>query len=267
MADILLDTNVILAEPSILAKAPPTDTYVVLGSVMAQLMKSSPSFIRLVREASKNGRVVLIDSNEQNKGDPDFDLLTHADACKDAGKDIFIATRDAQLRDLAKEIGVKTLTLAQLLSRITPNAEVSNQDTLNLANELDKAQKRVIWVAVAVGIVSAVLSTLLVLSFSAIVQYISVWGTIILGIAMGAMLYAWRGRSRLSYGVFEFVFAVLLLVSTFWPTFDYNKLLLTDYLKMGAAVYIMVRGLDNIGIGLKNTRWSTWWKKFAGESP
>jgi hypothetical protein len=67
----------------------------------------------------------------------------------------------------------------------------------------------------------------------------------------GLALYAIRARFPVGYGVGELVIGSLATINVFFPTFDDQGLNRAAWLQVLAGLYVMVRGLDNIGEGLE----------------
>ena len=55
------------------------------------------------------------------------------------------------------------------------------------------------------------------------------------------------------------------IVRVFYPSFNYGNLQIVDFLQIVGGLYIMVRGLDNIGVGSKGTKIERFWEKLSGE--
>lgn len=47
----------------------------------------------------------------------------------------------------------------------------------------------------------------------------------------------------------------------FFPNFDYSKLGAVEVIQVLGGLYVMVRGLDNVGKGTEGTRLEQFWKK------
>ena len=92
----------------------------------------------------------------------------------------------------------------------------------------------------------------------------SLWRVAIVLWLVGLMLYFVRSRFRLYYGVAETFFGVVLSYTAF-PK-DAPDYTLTRWLSFLAALYVMVRGLDNIGKSLKNPAAVRVWTWFFGEN-
>lgn len=78
---------------------------------------------------------------------------------------------------------------------------------------------------------------------------------------LGIGLYWYRERFRLSYGIFEFIVGVIMTYYIFFPNFDYSKLGPVEAIQILGGLYVMVRGLDNVGKGTEGTRIEQLWKK------
>ena len=77
------------------------------------------------------------------------------------------------------------------------------------------------------------------------------------------VLYWFRVHYRLHYGLTEVLFAWILSVSILRSAlvvFGFDQLL-----QLFAAGYIFIRGLDNIGYGIRATVWSSLWERFFAE--
>jgi len=90
------------------------------------------------------------------------------------------------------------------------------------------------------------------------------FGIIASAIILGALLYRFKCRNRMGYGLVEFTvgivtvtYAVFALSNTQWGTGVALQIL--------GGLYIIVRAFDNIGEGLKNTHFEMKWKKFFND--
>ena len=99
-----------------------------------------------------------------------------------------------------------------------------------------------------------------------IIETVNIWGTVFLVILSAFFLYFLRGRMRLSYGITEFLFGIIVSVRTFYPDFDLKNLKSIIIFQIVAGLYIMIRGLDNIGKGLKGTFLEPYWCIYSGET-
>jgi hypothetical protein len=88
------------------------------------------------------------------------------------------------------------------------------------------------------------------------------WLLAVLFLAAGIFVFLLRNRYRLGYGVTEFLVGAFTGLRVLWPKFDMTHLEWEQILKVAAGIYIIVRGLDNIGKGLEGTILELGWKSF-----
>ncbi|MDB5308912.1 MAG: hypothetical protein JWO38_3114 [Gemmataceae bacterium] len=83
-------------------------------------------------------------------------------------------------------------------------------------------------------------------------------------VALGFVFYAFRSYFRLGYGVFEFLFGA---VAAFWARPNMDDLGYPFvWLPTLTGVYVMVRGLDNIGKALKKKDRAHRWARLFGRN-
>jgi hypothetical protein len=97
-----------------------------------------------------------------------------------------------------------------------------------------------------------------------VIDQAAVWRAAIVFWLIGVGLYLIRSRYRLFYGVAETLFGVILSYMAF-PKVDPESTL-TRWLSFFAALYVMVRGLDNIGKSLKNPASVRVWTWIFGDN-
>ena len=99
-----------------------------------------------------------------------------------------------------------------------------------------------------------------------IVRTVTVWGTFAALAIVGTCLYALRGRFRLTYGVAESTIGFVTAAKVFAPTFNFGTVDWRDLLSILAGLYVVVRGLDNVGKALEATSYESAWRRFSGEA-
>jgi hypothetical protein len=78
--------------------------------------------------------------------------------------------------------------------------------------------------------------------------------------AIGFLSFYWRQRWRLSYGLFEVMIGVYTPIRAIGGAeFKYLNLTPLDYLQIIGGIYVIVRGLDNVGVGLRGTPLEPFW--------
>jgi hypothetical protein len=79
-----------------------------------------------------------------------------------------------------------------------------------------------------------------------------------------AVLYVCRQRFRLMYGVAEFLFGFTVCLAVALPNSWSIGSNWNSAASVISGIYVMVRGLDNIGIGLDGSRMNTLWTRVFG---
>jgi hypothetical protein len=115
-----------------------------------------------------------------------------------------------------------------------------------------------------VAVIFEILRPVAIAAAGRAIATLNIWGTIVVVATAGFALFWVRSRFRLTYGVIEFAVGFITTVHVFWPDFDYKKVDAVAALQVLGGLYIIVRGLDNIGFGLQRTPFQdTWNKVFA----
>jgi len=114
---------------------------------------------------------------------------------------------------------------------------------------------------IVTGLILGLLGNYTVFNIRIVAAAVPSWAIIISLPIIGIALYALKYRIRLIYGIAEFVFGVASAVSVFFPNFDYSQLQLASSITVAGSLYVMVRGMDNIGEALRDTSLEQSWKK------
>lgn len=274
---ILLDTNIILRDPTLLARKKEGVTLFIPFPVRLELATTSfvkegvSSIAALLDSAVKEKSVQIyklrttpsIDAHER-LSKTDIELIVAAQELHANGEDVRIATLDRDVVHAAALLGIPAMNLTQLREILSTDSAL-NKSIEGKAKRILASQTWTLLIGILGGVLSNIAALALWTNRGSIVATVPIWGTVLLVIVSGLALYALRGRFRLTYGVFEFLFGIILAVKVFWPHFDYTKLQPTGLLQALAGVYVMVRGQDNIGNALKGSRFASLWSKFSGE--
>jgi len=109
----------------------------------------------------------------------------------------------------ARALGIRCIGLSELEKlldgKATTDPAIQREATFVLAS-----QKRSLIVAFIVGVLASLTGNILWTHSSVIISKITVWGTSFSIVFLGVFAYALRGRFRLTYGVFEFVFGAIV---------------------------------------------------------
>jgi len=274
---ILLDTNIILSAPTLLARKKEGISLLIPFPVRLELATTSfvrenvSSVIALLDAAVKEKRAEIYNLTtipsvgfSERLSKTDVELITAAQELKSKGDDVRIATRDREIIRAADSLGIPAIDIAQLRGLLSKESQLDKK-LESQAKHILSSQTRTLITGIIVGIISNIFAFAIWTYRSLVMANVSVWGTFILVILMGVALYALRGRYRFQYGVIEFIFGLVLAVKVFWPEFDYAKLEPADLFQTLAGVYVMVRGQDNIGHALNGSRFAAYWSRFSGE--
>lgn len=279
---IVLDTNIILRDPSILGKSKEGVELVVTPFVLLELEgsavhnRSLEEFLQLLRESKSKGivsygdlktdevlnsNILNIDSvSKRLKSSTDIFLFKYLSALKNQGRVAQLATDDRVLAEAAASAGIDVVGLDRLRQELETPEEPSPEIAAKVKSYL-QTQKKYIVINLLVGIGASIASSLLISNISLITSTLPVWGTIISLPVLGVALYWCRSRYRLAYGAAEFIVGLVTSLNIFFPSFDYAHLQPIAVLQILGGLYIMVRGLDNIAQGIRGTKIEPTWKR------
>ncbi len=202
---------------------------------------------------------------------PREDLLSQAFLSKrnEPDRSVIVVTTDPQMSRIAAPFGIHIVAPGELRKLVTAAVGSDAEATEQAAAEAARIARRARLVAVGAvisGLLVAASGVLIWTYIDQIVRTVTVWGTLVAVGVIGLLLYALRGRQRLAYGVAEaaigFLTAAKILLA---PTFDIKSAGVSGGLGLLGGLYIMVRGLDNIGKALERTPYETAWRRFSGE--
>jgi rRNA-processing protein FCF1 len=273
----VLDSNIVFRRPEILSRRikgidlvvpkPVVDELSFLGSKRKNLA-GIPS---LLEQAAKK-RIIRIDAapssytasavtHEITLGDAL--ILTYLDYRKSEGDDLLFVTDDLKLAHCAAQIGVAVATSSSFPPE---GAEFESPDSG--LKKITDTMRRYEWIrllmSVAIGVVASSGSSYLLPPLLKVAAAWHVWAPVAVILLLGPLVYAVRGRYRLFYGIAEFLVGVIMGARVFWPALDVDQLKASDTLQILAGIYVMVRGLENIGKALSGSRFDSAWSKFEG---
>lgn len=163
---------------------------------------------------------------------------------------------------IGTELANKTIRTKNKITRFNPFSSTVQDDIIGY----ERKEKVNLIIGIIIGVASTLLALFVYKNLEKIIATINIWGTIISICISGLLLFVFREKQRLSYGVFEFLVGVLAIVLLFHSdNFDYSKIKFTlDFnVKLLGGLYIMVRGQDNIVKALKDTKLGVRLKNFG----
>lgn len=280
--NIILDTSVIQVDPQLLAQNVP-GKFLVPDTVIGELFKrrksiSSENLHNLISKAVAANRLEIVStvSNPElqslmgivippNLDGADIDIyrLALLSAQREGPENVVVITRDLFLRKALGAQGIKSFVPTEWRQK---NAEASRNEVIEKAavGYLSNVRKILVvgvgYTAIALGIALPIFYNLSLLI--AITPVVVIFLLIPL---FGISLYALRQWQRFGYGLFEFIVGAIVCYSVIFPDFKLDSPQvsnLTQILQIAGGLYVIVRGLDNIGKATENTQYEALWKRF-----
>lgn len=274
----IIDTNVLVQYPEVLAMAA-GKKMVIPQAVIEELNNRRSRGVRgdvydVVAQAVNKGLLISTSPNKL-KEEPaapeigryrldgaDLELARTAKYYAETfgENSVCVVTADHALSSFLRLYGIKSITGAQFLTEhytVTPDESIEATARLIIFK-----QRRYLAISIFVGILSALLGAVVTKYFQLLVSTISIWGTMVALPTFGVSLYWYRENFRLSYGLFEFLVGMIMASYVLFPSFDYSRLGAAETIQILGGLYVMVRGLDNVGKGAEGTRIERYWKVF-----
>lgn len=190
--------------------------------------------------------------------------------------------RDSSVIVVSADLSLNKLAIANHVNIVTPTAYIAMVDAATKADvdrteyesataaAKQRSQKYQIIIGIVTGLLLIVLAWLSWRYREVLLSTVNTWGALISAALVGGLLYALRGRLRIGYGILEVGVGMMSAMSSFaTSTGSAPTTAPTFTTAMGIAVlggiYIIVRGLDNIGKALEKTPYENTWRKFSGE--
>lgn len=274
----IIDTSVLLQYPHILSRSG-IRKLVIPSAVMKELSYNSKGSkwadiselilssihtgvqISQAPEKLKND-LLQSDINAYRLSGADLDIARIAIRyAEDRGLEVpCVVTNDKALSNFLSSRNIKSITGSEFIGE--SKNESLNKDVENEADKVVSSQRRYIIVSFTLGMIAAGAGVAIYVNLDQLVSTITVWGTIIGLPMLGLVLFWYRENFRLSYGVFEFCVGLIMSYYVFFPTFSYDSLGINEGIQILGGLYVMVRGLDNIGKCVSGTRLETIWRRF-----
>jgi rRNA-processing protein FCF1 len=268
----IIDTNVLLQYPEVLATASSHKLVIpraVLGELQgAPAMSGHSELNDAISKALRQGvhiaqKVAIpegLGAEFAVKGLHGADVQIAALAIDYANKmgpaKICVVTVDRGLSRFLSSKGISSITGPQFL--FATHTATIDFDILGSAKKSVSKQRIYVAASFLLGLVASLVGRLSLSHYRSIVQWLSVPGTAAGLVVIGVGLYWCRQHFRLSYGAFElFVGAIMSYSGVSMPSFDYSRISTATAVPVLSGLYVMVRGLDNLGRGTKGTSTST----------
>jgi hypothetical protein len=276
MAVAILDTNALFKKPELLAQRLKGIDLVVPKIVATELgflaskRRKMASLPAILNEAVRKGLVSIDEAPDDFISASVTHVHTLADALvlkyaeyrKHKGDEVILVSDDAKLLLSAAQLGVGTATT----SSFPPAKALQAPDTQlqKRVRQLIRHQIFALIISFIAGVIASGGASFLLPIVLRLSSTFHTWGPIIGVLLLGPVIYALRGRFRLFYGITEFFVGVLTAIRVFWPDFDLTRINAERTVQILAGLYVMVRGLENIGKALEGTPLEVFWKRFEG---
>ena len=272
----LLDTNAVLQTPEVLAAARHCKI-LIPKAVLAKLATRGREHIRkvvgaLINDALEAGAEVIeapplikyepvaSDLSAHQLNPAAMEIARTAIGLAESGKVVCVVTLDRALDVFLASRKIRSIPPAAFLEE--QKWVTADTALLSSAKSYSAEQNRYLAFNAIVGILGAVGASAVFFNAAYLLSTITIWGTA-LGLPLfGILLFWYRQRYRLSYGVFEFLVGIMMAYFVFLPSFDFKTLGVIQGLQILGGLYVMVRGLDNVGKGIEEgTRLESIWNR------
>lgn len=272
----LLDSNAVLQTPEVLAEARHCKL-LIPKAVLAKLATRGREHIRkvigaLINDAIAAGAEVIeapphiqcepvaSDLNAHQLNPAAMEIARTAIGLAESGQSVCVVTLDRALDVFLASRKIRSIAPAAFLEE--QKWEAADTALLTSAKSYAAEQNRYLAFNAIVGILGAAGASAVFFNAAYLLSTISVWGTALGLPLLGILLFWYRQRYRLSYGVFEFLVGVMMAYFVFLPSFDFKTLGVIQGLQILGGLYVMVRGLDNVGKGIEEgTRLESVWNR------
>lgn len=282
MKRYILDTNILIKDPSLLTKWS-SNYHIIIPDVVLEetgyvsgRLSGSKSLIHSIETSTSKGfvKIANVDRNKYDFSESigrdfrisytDYQIAHFAKDYSKTKPETYLVTEDRRLAAYADHIGVKTQNLFGFQNDIQSNKTVDITEVGESSN-IRKFQFRHLAISFISGIALTILSYIIYKNFDSITKKFPIWGTITALTVIPFIFYWFRSNLRIAYAIAEFsfgYFTVMFVTKPFATDFDIAKIYdWTTAISILGGIYVMVRGLDNFSKGLQGTLLERHWKK------
>lgn len=274
MKHIVIDSSAFFKQPGILSLSSPEAKLVVTGSVLNELTNfpltgSGISFLPAIEKAHENGTIQfsIVPEGEsprqetpklaftQSLSGSNRRFLTDALAYKAAHGDteFALATDDKTIAEYAKSIGIETIKSSKLGAILSKGGSVVDA----IAQLVNKAtHSQLLWFVLNLAIAAFLVCFADWLSsrLHPLLKILEFGWSLAAILVTGFLFYLLRSYFRQAYGLTEIFVGVWVCLRLFpLPPLESTSPP-TMMLQLLGGLYIIVRGIENFGRGLRGTR-------------
>jgi hypothetical protein len=281
MKQFILDTNILIKDPSIITRWSPNYQIIIPRFLFGELDKVNSklgqvgSFSKTLDKAINSGYVIIyeevikVSEDLYQRGQNlklstvDLQLFELTRQFIEKNKDAVLVTNDRGLRVFTEGYGYKTFDLFQFQSFVL-SFKTTDIEQLKENETIKQYQnKRFLYGAIS-GILVTTIALLIKDNFVYIYTTINIWGTLFLVFALGIIFFLLRTNFRFEYGILEFIFGFHVSTRIFFEKdFNYELISILEIAQVLTGIYVMVRGLSNIDDGIAGRTYEPTWKKIT----
>lgn len=183
---------------------------------------------------------------------------------KEYAKQVCVVTTDKGLVSFLEGVGVRSCNPGEFLQEQKSRPPKADEALMTSAEVVSKTQRQYLNASFAGGAALASVVFVAYLNAGWLLNTIPAWGPFLVAPALGFGLFAIRQRARLAYGSAELLVGIGMSAHVVFPPFDYAAVDMKVSLQFIAGLYVIVRGLDNIGVGIKGTKHEGLWNGIFG---
>ncbi|MCT8335804.1 PIN domain-containing protein [Leptospira sp. 85282-16] len=260
--NIYLDTNVIVRNPEIIGLGTKQQPLIIHSSVYNEIVyvqnrnRIKRGLINLINEAKKAGLIKIKGPDLAPISDPGVRHFQNADNylyadlvnLQEKKQSCLLVTEDRSLENSVKGLGVEVQTGQEFIESNKLNFNL-NTDIVELTAIFQKQQKKSLIKAISLGLLFTSSIILYALNFNNILSILESnfpLLSVLLAPLISIIMFAIRHYYRISYGIVELVIGIMFVIVCIYPENVAKGNFSTVILPYAAAIYVMVRGLDNI---------------------
>lgn len=262
MKHIYLDTSVIVRNPDILGLGTKKQPLLIHTSVYIEIEfvenrgSIKRGLIKLINEAQKSGILKITGPALAPIREPGVRKFQNADNylyselgnLHEKGISCILVTEDRGLEAYVKSLGVEVQSGSEFIEKNTKNQNLDIAFS-ELVTTYRNQRRKTFLIGLVFGILSAVTVISIALNFSKILELLkSIFPilSVLLAPILAFAMFLFRHYARIMYGIVEIIIGILFVIACIYPEKEPSSNITTTVLTYAAAIYVMVRGLDNI---------------------
>lgn len=167
---------------------------------------------------------------------------------------VAIGSMNDNITNAAKILKIKTYDLDTMIG-IYARQNGRDKEEIKMSLYYNKKDLITVRNKAAVGLLALFITIFVYKYRELLISNLNVAGTIVLTVLFAILLFIFREKQRISYGILEFGVGLTSIILIFYPSFNLTNVSFDFYfgIKYIGGIYIMIRGLDNIVKGLSKT--------------